>query len=328
MYKRQGDNVIEYTDGIDYYISIESTNGWGLESIKAEGDYSDLPVNYNSSYIYINQYAAPVDGNIYTINVYNKEAARTASFEVTVTDEDFNPNLLRVYRGNEYIIIDENPKTISFNPDTETEVSFGRTDYGELCSVKHNDVTLPSPGTSFHVADGDKVTITVSYPDVDLPVSFTLPEGCEDVLSFVQVDYNNVDNWADPDFAVRAGHSLQFQVNDNKYVIDHVYVNDSELTSYSNYYSIRLGQEALDIVIEAHPYATFAVTINADEPSRLKVTDYFGELLPLTGASTVLQISEKQPMITVKTLPDFFIESMTGADGNPCLLYTSPSPRD
>ena len=102
---KEGDNVIEYTDGIDYYISIESTNGWGLESIKAEGDYSDLPVNYNSSYIYINQYAAPVDGNIYTINVYNKEAARTASFEVTVTDEDFNPNLLRVYRGNEYIII-------------------------------------------------------------------------------------------------------------------------------------------------------------------------------------------------------------------------------
>lgn len=310
-----GENVINFDTAEYSRAEINATSDYKLISVTgADSSYGDLSVYYNMASIDLNEYS---DGRVYTINVVDLNEFRSASVTVNVTDD---PSLVRVYRGSEYVEIDENPKTVKFNPESETYFQISRTDYQNLCNVKLNGVSLSNPTASFEVKDGDEIEVTALFPDVMLPVSFAYPEGMDNIIRSVSVDYNTVTDWNTPDFAVKSGSKVSFQLNDSDYKIDGVYINDELKTSYSNYFDFTVGLEAVDVVIEAHPWATLSFTVNVNEPDQVSVMSYYGETFALTGTSTTLSVTEKSPTIVIKAASGYIIESLTDGDGNPITL--------
>ncbi|MDE6498295.1 MAG: hypothetical protein K2L21_06525 [Muribaculaceae bacterium] len=317
-----GDNVVEYDPNGYNSLYIDAKDGFRLVDVVCvdSPDYSPWVNNGKSCSIYLGQ---SNDGRKYEVTTQDLSSVRTATATVTVTDDYTQVQASRNSSGK--FDLTGEVTEVKFIPGEESPFTFSSKDYGsELYLVKHNGNKVESRYGSFiiDVEDGDEIEITASFPAVDVPVTFTVSEGAEGAIDYVQVNYENVDNYMDPDFTVRAGSSLGISLNSNNYVIEGVYINDE--LQYSTYYvSYKVGMDPVEVNVVAHPYATIDFTVNVDDPAHVNVhpgSSSYETAFTLVAGSNELSVSEKDPYVYIKAAQGYVIKSLTDAEGNPVTL--------
>lgn len=315
---QQGDNVIEYNSSDWATVYINAVDGYRLARVECVSDPgNDLWISVGTSAsLYLADY---VDGRVYKIYTEDLSAMRTATATVTVVDDY---NLVQASRNGSGKFELTGPTTeVKFIPEEESPFTFYRKDYSDLYYVKINGANVESQyGNYFvYVKDGDEIEIAANFPDVDVPVSITIPEDAKGAIESLSVDYNEVDNYYDPDFAVRAGSTITISFDTRNYSIESITVNDEPQYSY---YSInfRVGLDPVEIVVDAHPYGTVDFTLNVDDPSKVTVypgqSTYGNEPFELVAGTNALSVGEKEPYIYVKAKPGYVVNSITDANGN------------
>ncbi|MDE6042898.1 MAG: hypothetical protein K2G07_05050 [Muribaculaceae bacterium] len=311
-----GDNVIEYNPTDYQTVYIDAKDGFRLQSVECV----DSPENnlYVSSGMSASLYLTPyVDGRVYEINTQNLAELRTASVTVTVTD-DYN-QVVGYRTGTGKFELTGETTEVKFIPGEESPLMFSSKDYKPLYLVKLNGNKVTSSGSQVNVpvADGDEIEITVNFPDVDVPVTITIPEDAKGAIKAFRVNYEEVSNYYDEDFALPAGSTFSIDFDTNNYQIGSVTINDEPQPTY--YVSYTLGVDPVDVVIDAHPFGTLDFVLNVDDPSHITVypgqSQYSAEPFELAAGENHLSVGENNPYIYLKLATGYFISSITDGDG-------------
>lgn len=314
-----GVNTIQYDESKGGQLVIEGVAPYQLTAVYALGNYESPMVTFNRAAITL---TSETNGHFYNVNVINLDEARTASVTFSIADENFVSSLLKVRRGDNEIEITENPQIVVFNPETESQFNLQRSDWKPICDVKKNGkVVLPRFGMySFGVADGDNLSITLDYPDIDLPVVINYPEGLKEVIKGVSINGTPATNWDSADFKVHSGMTVQVDLDNMDYKILGVDVNGVAQENVYNNVFFTPGLEPVTIDVKARKYGNYSVTLNIDHPDRLEI--YPGQwagtdnAFELTGNTTVVEVPELDPYICMTVDPNYVVTSVTDGEGN------------
>ena len=316
-----GENVISFDPNSYSTLHINAATGYKLVSVTgADESYGNIYVNSGySAELYLGSY---VDGREYTVTTLNYADIRTATATVKVTDSYSSVRAQRV--GSTAIDLEGQVTTVSFDPESESQFQFSRTDGSELYSVKLNGTTVaPSYGVHYvNVKDGDNIEIQANYPDVDVAVVVTIPEDAKGAISSFRVDYQDVTGYLGDDFSVKAGSTIDISFNTQDYNVKSITVND--VVQSSTYLSYKVGVDPVFIDIDASPYGSLNFTLDVDDPSRLTVypgqSSYGVEPYALVAGQNSLTVGERVGMIYLKATTGNYIESVTDGSGNELTL--------
>lgn len=280
----------------------------GEEIMGVGGVATVYPIQYSSTH--------------FTIETYNPDEERTASMTVKVNG---NAEDVEFTRNSDYMamqLVSDGEAVIKFNPETETIYDIRHTGYNKtIYQVKVNDEVVEAyyGYYSITVKDSDYVEITTDFPDVDVPVTFTFTnEGTEDVVSYIMVNSQNVENWNDDNFTVKLGSAVSVKLNSEDYDIASFVANG--VSQYGSYYeTIVTSETGLEFVIAASKKAPKNVTINCENYESVivyKGYSYMGETYELTGPTTEIVVEPSVSFIQVEPVEDWVISFIEDNDGN------------
>jgi len=328
---KAGDNQIKPAEdswGYGYSsVYVKAVTGYKITRLYCEeaGDEVTVPSDPSTAIT-----LRPTDawqGRVYKMDVVNLDDLRAAKVTVTVNDDP--SKVTTRTRGGQEIdfsaAVAGEPFEVKFDPETESEFVFGGRNM-PLKEVKHNGEvvageTRNSKTRVFTVADGDNIEITANYEDVEVPVTITIPENTPNVVKQVKVGdseypYDEVTFTPGEPLMVKAGSYVALRLDGDNYKVNHINVDGEK---YELNYTFFVGEEAVDVDIDAAPYAMLNFTLNVTDPSHIIVTvgEYGSETIALTGTTNALQVSEKIAKIKIAAADDCFISAITDANGEP-----------
>ena len=325
-------------------LSIYPNSGYSIASVKDENGNS---VSLSGTYAYI--YLEAGSTKTYTVEAYDLESTRTASFRV---DIDGNPADVTLTRSTDYstIYLSEASSTVKFNPTAETRYSLRHTNYSKsLYKVEQNGQTLELPSSytttyEFTVADGDVITVTTDYPDADVPVNFAFTNsGTEGVISTIRLDNDVVTDFTNG-FTAKLGQSLNISFNTNDFDITSITLNGSELYNFYSYSTTLKSEEPLNFVITATPKPQKKVTVITNDPASFYMSTGYngsGTIYTFTDVETEIEVSNSVYSLYLNAFDGYFIEaverngveqtyfsSLSVADGDIIIVLTDAVVRD
>ena len=269
-------------------------------------------------------------GRIYEVGTVSLESERTASVTVTVTDDP--SKVTEAYRGAARIQLGKagEAKTFGFNPgSSEAQFKFSG-DLVPLNSVKVNGkaVAPDTPESLSHiitVADGDKIEITASYPEIEVPFTINVPEEVAGVVRSLKrnlggyYNYENLDFTPNEPVMVPAGSCLEIEFNTSDYNLKSAKIGDYDLNPSGA--KIFVLNDMVDVDLDAALWGVFNVTINLTDPSQVKV--YPGEYpdvepYALVAGANNVELDERKGAIFIKAESGFQINGVTDENGNLC----------
>ena len=291
-----------------------------IRKVVADNGHEHLP-NYGTVSIYSSEYS---ESTHFTIETYNPDEARTASMTVKVNGSADNVVLSR--SDNTVVTLNSNGETIvKFDPENETEFTIRSDNYNKpIYQVKQNDERVDASYGTYYITvnDGDVLEITPDFPDVDVPVTFIFTnEGTQDVISYITVDNENIENWKEEDFSVKMGSQLYVRLNSDDYDITEWKVNDVTQSSYSYSYSSTItSEEPLVFVITATKKASKNITVHCDEYENVVVygfNQYYSQIASyeLIGKDTQIEVSAAASYVQIKAVEDWIISYIEDANG-------------
>ena len=214
------------------------------------------------------------DGTTFTITSFSYADLRTAKCKVYVDDA----SKVSLQRNYVSVALEDGLNIVPFIPlGSNAENSFAIRGESSLYKVKLNGVEQSSYGTYYiTVADGDSLTILANFPDVDVPVHFVAGNAASaGFITAVKVNGTAVSNWADADFTVKLGSTVEFSGNVSDYQCDSLIVDGTKTTYFSGTSSFFVGKET-DYTVKyyAAKYASYDVTINIDNPAAVLAYKY------------------------------------------------------
>ncbi len=189
---------------------------------------------------------------------------------------------------------------------------------GDLVTLDGNDVT-PSGGQYFvTLTAGCVVDIKADYPNVSYPVKFNFTdEKAKGVISKVMADGEEVKNYNDADFKLKAGTKLSLTFDQRNYALDAFKVNGTATTIYGTYECYVKDNLVFDI--QAHKYATVKAVLTVDNAANITAYEgqsYNNKVITLQNGSNNIELGEKNNLIQIKPNSGCKIESIK-ANGTP-----------
>ncbi len=287
---------------------IYANTGFSLKSVTDEKGTSYL--NYGNCSIYHG--SLPSGTTEITVESYNKDEARTASFSVEVTGDASVVSLRR--NGENDDVPASQFSNIKFNPDTELPVSISHAQYGKsLYKVYIGEEEQTPQGTTYrlsNITNGCVVKIETDYPDIDVPVKFVFTnEGTEGAVSTVRIDGQPLETgaWLATDFKVKLGKQVSFELNNNDYTVNSYAVNgQSYLTNF-----IVTNEDGYSITVDANKLEPYKLSVITAEWEHVVIGKAYSnpfESLPLNDAETVLDIPRSWNSIEIKAADGWRID--------------------
>lgn len=303
-----GDNTFEVSDGSS--ISFLATDGNILSSVMKNGTTPEYISSMTQCFVYLN--STDHTNAKWTVTTSSLDDARSASCEVTVDDA----SMVTMRASGTYAVVNlQNGKnTVKFIPGKESPFSINSNSYSKpLYSVKKNgaDVTAEWGTYTVNVADGDKIDIAANYPDIDCPVKFNLSEKAAGFITRVTVDDNEVTNYTDANFTVKAGSSVTMWGNTADYKLDSFKVNNEPQNFYGSYTFTVAGETVIDI--EAHKYGTLKLNLNIDNVENVTVYNgysYQGNTFSVKNGDNAVEVVETAPIVTIKANSGCYLVSV------------------
>lgn len=314
---KNGDNQIKFL-ATDYPGNSDMASlSFGVKDAAygIKGTYSpiqDVVVDINGSITSLTPSLG--DGYVYTITSFVIAEERSEKCTIWVDDASV-VNCTRADYSS--ISLTSNQETeVAFAPSTSTlmkdlplQVRASKT----LYKVTLDGEAVAESNGYYYITpkNGSKVRIETSFPDVNVPVTFS---GTTEAINKVTVDGVEVDvktAMADG-WTVKLGSTVQFWGNLNDYSFTSLTVNGTtvEVGQYSNWsygygYSFTVTTEtAQTIVVGATKFEIVQFTIDVDDPANVVVKkgNYYEETdIPLTkGVNTIDIVLAKTPNIFVK----------------------------
>lgn len=328
-----GDNEIvpnEDWGGTWSKVYLKAVDGFRLTKVECTNADHTLKVSDDYSTPVILEPAMDWLGRIYEVGTVSLESERTASVTVTVTDDP--SKVTEAYRGAARIQLGKagEAKTFGFNPgSSEAQFKFSG-DLVPLNSVKVNGkaVAPDTPESLSHiitVADGDKIEITASYPEIEVPFTINVPEEVAGVVRSLKrnlggyYNYENLDFTPNEPVMVPAGSCLEIEFNTSDYNLKSAKIGDYDLNPSGA--KIFVLNDMVDVDLDAALWGVFNVTINLTDPSQVKV--YPGEYpdvepYALVAGANNVELDERKGAIFIKAESGFQINGVTDENGNLC----------
>lgn len=320
-------------------VYLKAATGFQLTRVyceDADGNIIDEPTVPSSPDNYMTLYPTTSwMGRVYKVETQNLEDLRTATVHFTITD-DISKVTTHTRGGQvfdfEGAVVGQ-PFDVKFNPETEANFIIGGRDI-PLREVKVNGEVLQgstrnSTTRMFVAHDGDNITITADYDDVDVPLLLAVPEAAKDAVKGVKSGTDAYDCQDDVEFKlnepfyVKAGRFVKLVVDDSNYRIGELTVDGETQNATTAFF---VGQvDGVDMSLDAAPYGKLKFTVNVTDPShvRLEQGEYSGTAFELTGTTNELEITEKEPALRIMATEGNVIKSITDADGNEPKKYSS-----
>ena len=288
-------------------INFEAVDGYLLDKVMWGGYV--LTSRAKSDFIMV---YPEHEGKVIDITTIAEADAFTGTFYVNVDD----PSVVKMVFFNSYraYTLSEGENTVKFDPEYETVVAFGHSEYPKtLYSVTRNGEAVPYEYGQFasEIADGDVFNVQANFPEEKYPISFVLPEGCEDVISSANIDGTPVEN-PGAGFEVQAGSLVQIEFNEGKYCVESVTYN-GEFKPQTSYLQF-VATEAAEIAVAAYAYSTFNITVDVDYPEH--ITFYRGyaaqeDVVELVSGVNVVAISENNTSAVIVRDPAYYYTTFT-----------------
>lgn len=263
-------NQYTYDEGAYEYLYIRPKDGYKLVSVMNNG--SD--VLYGNSYYYLSC-SDSSNGQVYTVTTANLADIRTATAFIDIDDAS-KVRISRGGSGGEISVLNNGMNEIKFDPNTESTFQIGPKEYSyALYSVKLDGEAVPESYGSWYLtlSNNSQVEIKANWPDESHLVKITVPAEYPDMIKEIRdgSSYEVLEGDFTQGVMIKSGTNISIQCNTEKYAIDKFTVNGVIPEYFSGSWTGRVRDTDLNIVAEGHPYGTFDVTLNVNDPSLLKV---------------------------------------------------------
>lgn len=308
---------------IDGMWSFVVTNDWGYVNITVNPDYivtslkddkgNDVTYYGSNPSIYCGNYS---ESTTFYITTASKAEMRTASLIVNL---DGNPDDVTLSRRDGSVVtLYTGEQSVAYDPNTENPFSLSHNNYTKrIYKVELNGTTL-SPNYSgsydIYATDGGTLDITVNYPDVDVPVNISLAsDELDGLISSVLINGVIIDPevWSSGDFNVKAGSSLNMQLNYEKFQNTSVLVNGS----YTYMPLVIDAIDRYDIVVNGEAIKDKHITVYCADWENLEA-NFNGELLPITGEETELVLPGNAYSLQLKGINNYVLTGIYDYETN------------
>lgn len=296
-------------------LTIEAKQGYYLKSVLKTIDNENSAPQTINNLTSCNIYVSDADkGKLFKVKSADLAAARTGSCTVNVD----NASKVRVSRNESRTSVElqNGENTVKWIPNTEKTLVITNANYGDApiykVTLDGNDVT-PSSGQYFvTLTAGCVVDIKADYPDVSYPVKFNFTdEKAKGVISKVMADGEEVKNYNDADFKLKAGTKLSLTFDQRNYALDAFKVNGTATTIYGTYECYVKDNLVFDI--QAHKYATVKAVLTVDNAANITAYEgqsYNNKVITLQNGSNNIELGEKNNLIQIKPNSGCKIESI------------------
>lgn len=293
-----GDNVMPAT----FYASIvfEAADGYVLASVTRDGTDLQPSATRCSTYFMGSYYPDAV----YKVTTMAASEYYKGSFTLTIDD----PSLVDVMFQGSYRTVTNfeanEPKTVLYNPETESMLSLRALNYGSAIYEVHIDGEKADPsddGTyNIILAQDMNIQVTALFPDIDTPVKFEfVNEGTEGVIYEVKVGYGEpipADEYLADGFGLKLGSSLNVSLNTSDYKVNAVYINDVQQYSTYSVNVVLVGPTVIKIDAKAYELVTKTVYVDGAEHMTLyKGSSWKDNVVELHDGENTITFNENDP---------------------------------
>lgn len=310
-------NQIEYNVTDYWSITVKPLDGFKLDKVLLDG--ADKLYGNTSFYLYLDSSQAD---KVYNISTVNLAESRNATATITIDDA----SKVTLSRGDySEIALDNGTNTVKFDAATETPFMLRSKTGSDLFSVTHNGapVTPQYSYYTFYVEDGSQIDIKADFPDESHMVKMTVPEGCGDfVSSVVDANYQNIEGDILAGISMKAGTKFTVNFNTSNYAIDKLTVNGRQITEIYSSYTTTVTSEDILMEAEIHPYGSFDVVFNVDDPTRLQMFEgynSYGTAYNLVAGDNTFSFQEapySTPQVYMQPTAGNIIQSVTRYNGD------------
>lgn len=265
--------TVSIPDGSYSSVDINPLEGFAIKSAKDASDNE-----YKSSYSKnVQLYSSNLPDGTTTITVesYNIEESRTASFSIVIEGEG-NASDVKVTRNGEYQGIPVSEfNNIKFNPETELPIKIAHVDYNKTLykvTVGEDVLVAPEYGNEYTIstlASGTVIKVAPAYPDVDVNVTFTFTnEGTQNAIT-LNVDGESVpaEKWQAQGYTWKLGQKVGIYPNNSDFDNISVTVNGGTTTSF-----IVTEESGYTVNVTATKKPTCKLTVLCDDIDKIFVT--------------------------------------------------------
>lgn len=313
----QGDNSFDVPEYMP--VSIEAKDGYFLTSVVRKSTSANENIYYmKSCNIYVN---SSHEGETWTVTSVNADDARDGSCQIWVDDA----SKVRMTRSSTSASVDNLVNgewvDVKYIKASELPLQIGSVDYSTpLYQVKLDGETVEPQYGSFSVTPGEnsKIEIFANYPDEDVAVKFSYAnEESKGFITGVKVDGTDVTNYNDEDFTVKLGKKIEITGNTTDYKLNSFTVNGRSESFYGSYQFTVSGETA--ITVDAQKYAMVNATLDIDNPDNVVVYKGYSYdntvITDLKAGENAIELSEKNPNISIKANSGCYITSVTSVTG-------------
>lgn len=287
-----------------------------VRSMEGADDSEEYVSNMSECSLYI---SSSYEGAKWTVTSANADDVRDGHCRIYVDD----PSNVQVQRSGtySYVTLAEGWNDVRYITSSELPLTIGPKNYGSsLYQVKLNGEQVSPQGSAWRIspANGDNVEILANFPDdLYFPVRFTYAnEESKGFITMVTVNGENVTNYNDEDFTVKAGSSMVISGNTSDYNLNSFTVNGSSAYFYGQYNFI--VTEETSISVDAKKFGTVKATLNVDNADNVivyKGYSYNNNILSLTSGDNNIELSETSTLLQIMPASGCYITSVT-ADGS------------
>jgi hypothetical protein len=315
----EGENTITATANSS--VPIVAADGYYLEVINNQYNYTQG----TGSSVYVYAY----DGYSYTVNISKIEYDKTAK----ITVDDASKIQIRTNGLGRTFTLQNGENEITYSSAVEKYFMISPVSGTTIYKVTQNDKEVSAYYGTYNIYpenDVDDVVVTVAFPDIKVPVTFSFTDGENasdyNCLSSVKVNGEDVDlTTLANGLEVQIGSSIVVTPNTTDYNIKSFSVDGNSQYVYGGYsYSGTISSEnGMAFAIDAHKYSTLSFTIDVEDASAVTVYkgySYNGQAFTLENGHNELSIAESTNYIQVVANSGSVINSIKDANGND---YTS-----
>lgn len=268
--------TVTLPDGTYESVNITPLDGFAIKSAK-DGNDVDYKSPSSPGAQTVNVYPSNLPDGTTTITVesYNIEESRTASFSIEIEGEG-NASDVKVTRNGEYQGIPVSEfNNIKFNPETELPIKIAHVNGNKTLykvTVGEDVLAAPESGNEYTIstlASGTVIKVAPAYPDVDVNVTFTFTnEGTQNAIT-LNVDGESVpaEEWQVQGYTWKLGQKVGIYPNNSDFDNISVTVNGGTTTNF-----IVTEESGYTVNVTATKKPTCKLTVLCDDIDYIYVT--------------------------------------------------------